>query len=137
MCRRSYNTVEPYPLITPHPHPDWGMCVYIKLWFIHGQSTVLAAAAAIYCTVRGRYCAKDVAMLLRAVHIWVVLLAACAKFAWSQGAGERQTVDSACVRMCMELAAASRMQPGYKISFSLLATVVLVNHALQKSLAAF
>lgn len=92
MCRQQQ--VEPYPLITPHPHPDWGMCVYIQVVVLSTDSLqFLQQLFTVLCeddTVRGRYCAKDVAMLLRTVRIWVVLLAACAKFAWSQEAGERQ-----------------------------------------------
>lgn len=61
-------------------------------------------------------------MLLCTVRIWVVVLAACAKFAWSQG-GERQTVETvrahvhgSCMHVCIQVT-----------------KTLLVNHALHKS----
>ena len=64
-------------------------------------------------------------MLLCTVRIWVVLLAACAKFAWSQE-GERQTVETvrahvhgqiigSCMHVCIQVT-----------------KTLLVNHALHK-----
>ena len=61
-------------------------------------------------------------MLLCTVRFWVVVLAACAKFAWSQG-GERQTVETvrahvhgSCMYVCIQVT-----------------KTLLVNHALHKS----
>ena len=98
MCRQQ--PVEPYPLITPHPHPDWGMCVYIQVVVLSTDS--LQSLQQLFTVL----CEDDTVR-----KTW---LCYCVQFAFGwyclqpvqnlHGARKQvsaKTVDSACVRMCM------------------------------------